>query len=134
MAVISSAAAKHQQQNDQQNQHGRSTFLSVEDLATDKENMLSVRGRQDRRRRIPAATPTPASTRVGWRLLRHEDRCEKGKLVYSTYLGGADVEDDIHIAVDRRGRAYLAGTTESSDFPEVNPIAGASSGLFQRRG
>jgi Beta-propeller repeat len=59
---------------------------------------------------------------------------KKAKLVYSTYLGGADVEDDIHIAVDRRGRAYLAGTTESSDFPEVNPIAGASSGLFQRRG
>ena len=56
---------------------------------------------------------------------------KKAKLVYSTYLGGSDVEDDIHIAVDRRGRAYLAGTTESSDFPEVNPIAGASSGLFQ---
>jgi hypothetical protein len=56
---------------------------------------------------------------------------KKARLVYSTYLGGSDVEDDIHIAVDHRGRAYLAGTTESSDFPEVNPIAGAASGLFQ---
>ncbi len=56
---------------------------------------------------------------------------KKAKLVYSTYLGGSDVEDDIHIAVDRRGRAYLAGTTESPNFPEANPIPGAGSGLFQ---
>jgi hypothetical protein len=51
-------------------------------------------------------------------------------LVYSTYLGGFDAEDDIDIAVDVHGRVYLAGTTESPDFPEVNPIAGAASSVF----
>jgi hypothetical protein len=57
---------------------------------------------------------------------------KKARLVYSTYLGGSDVEDDIQIAVDHAGRrAYLAGVTESPDFPEVNPIAGASSSVFQ---
>jgi beta-propeller repeat-containing protein len=56
---------------------------------------------------------------------------KKGTLVYSTYLGGSDVEDDIQIAVDHAGRAYLAGVTESPDFPEVNPIAGANSSVFQ---
>lgn len=55
----------------------------------------------------------------------------KARLVYSTYLGGSDVEDDIQIAVDHAGRAYLAGVTESPDFPEVNPIAGANSSVFQ---
>ena len=55
----------------------------------------------------------------------------KARLVYSTYLGGSDVEDDIQIAVDHAGHAYLAGVTESPDFPEVNPIAGANSSVFQ---
>jgi beta-propeller repeat-containing protein len=53
------------------------------------------------------------------------------KLAYSTYLGGSDVEDDIQIGVDRLGRAYLAGVTESPNFPEVRPIDGATSSLFQ---
>ena len=56
---------------------------------------------------------------------------KKAKAVYSTYLGGSDVEDDIQIGVDRVGRAYLAGVTESPNFPEANPIDGASSSLFQ---
>jgi hypothetical protein len=55
----------------------------------------------------------------------------RAKLIYSTYLGGSDVEDDIQIAVDHAGRAYLAGVTESPDFPEVNPIADATSSVFQ---
>jgi hypothetical protein len=55
----------------------------------------------------------------------------KARLVYSTYLGGSDVEDDIQVAVDHAGRVYLAGVTESPDFPEVNPIAGADSSVFQ---
>lgn len=40
-------------------------------------------------------------------------------LVYSTYLGGIDV-DRIHgIALDRDGNAYLAGTTASDNFPST---------------
>jgi hypothetical protein len=55
----------------------------------------------------------------------------KARLVYSTYLGGSDAEDDIQIAVDQAGRAYLAGVTESPDFPEVDAMAGADSSVFQ---
>ncbi|MCB0201011.1 MAG: SBBP repeat-containing protein [Anaerolineae bacterium] len=38
-------------------------------------------------------------------------------LVYSTYLGGADGDIAMSIAVDSAGRATVAGTTASSDFP-----------------
>jgi hypothetical protein len=38
-------------------------------------------------------------------------------LVYSTYLGGASVDVGNGIAVDTRGRAYVAGETGSADFP-----------------
>ena len=50
--------------------------------------------------------------------------------MYSTYLGGSDAEDEIDISVDDNGRAYLSGSTESPDFPEVKPIAGVPSSVF----
>jgi hypothetical protein len=38
-------------------------------------------------------------------------------LVYSTYLGGSRNDEAVGIAVDRRGRAYVTGNTDSGDFP-----------------
>lgn len=46
-------------------------------------------------------------------------------LVYATYLGGSDTEDARAIAVSG-GKAYVGGSTTSSNFPTVNPINGAS--------
>lgn len=46
------------------------------------------------------------------------------QLVYSTYLGGFDSDDEVRgsIAVDSQGNAYIAGTTTSIHFP-VTPNA-----------
>jgi hypothetical protein len=38
-------------------------------------------------------------------------------LVYSTYLGGSSFDPSRGIAVDRKGNAYVGGTTASFDFP-----------------
>jgi uncharacterized protein (TIGR03437 family) len=58
-----------------------------------------------------------------------------GKFVYSTYLGGSgDVEACRGIAVDLSGNVYLAGQTDSPDFPTANPLqsvpGGGSCGTF----
>ncbi len=51
-------------------------------------------------------------------------------LVYATYLGGSDREDEFGperaggIAVDSSGNAYVTGCTTSADFPTVAPIQG----------
>ena len=42
-------------------------------------------------------------------------------LVYSTYRGGNDIDYGFGIAVDGSGGAYVIGTTESTDFPTLNP-------------
>jgi len=49
-------------------------------------------------------------------------------LVYSTYLGGSDLDDGYGIAVDSAGAAYVAGETASNDFPTQNPIQGTNAG------
>ena len=43
-------------------------------------------------------------------------------ILYSTYLGGSESEGAAGIALDANGNVYLAGHTESTDFPTVNPI------------
>jgi hypothetical protein len=43
-------------------------------------------------------------------------------LVYSTYLGGTEVENLEAIAVDGAGNAYVSGNTQSTDFPTHLPF------------
>ncbi|MCP5108113.1 MAG: hypothetical protein GY950_32295, partial [bacterium] len=44
------------------------------------------------------------------------------EIVYSTYLGGSNWETTWGIALDAAGSAYVAGSTDSSDFPTQNPF------------
>lgn len=43
-------------------------------------------------------------------------------LVYSTYLGGAGLEQVMGMAVDTAGQAWITGSTASRDFPTRNPL------------
>ncbi len=51
-------------------------------------------------------------------------------LVYSTYLGGSDLEYGVEIAVDAIGATYVTGRTESTDFPTVNAYNSTSNGDY----
>jgi hypothetical protein len=54
-------------------------------------------------------------------------------LVYSTYLGGSGIDEGSSIAVDDDGQAYVAGFTESLDFPLARaeqPVAGGGQDAF----
>ncbi|MCL6600113.1 MAG: SBBP repeat-containing protein, partial [Alicyclobacillus macrosporangiidus] len=49
-------------------------------------------------------------------------------LIYSTYLGGSDFDAGQGIAVDSSGSAYVAGLTNSLNFPMQNPFQGTYAG------
>jgi len=50
-------------------------------------------------------------------------------LVFSTYIGGTGAEKSKGIALDSTGSIYVTGWTSSPDFPVLNPIQGALSGV-----
>lgn len=50
-------------------------------------------------------------------------------LSYSTYLGGGDVDAAEAVAVDGEGHAYVAGTTQSMDFPVVGAADASYNGF-----
>jgi hypothetical protein len=50
------------------------------------------------------------------------------ELVYSTFLGGADIEWPGGISVDSSGSVYVMGSTASVDFPVAHPYDGSYNG------
>jgi hypothetical protein len=58
-------------------------------------------------------------------------------LLYSTYLGGSNQDDGSSIALDAANRAYVAGTTQSNDFPNTSgghqPSHGGGSDAYVAR-
>ncbi len=49
-------------------------------------------------------------------------------LVFSTYLGGTDDENGNALTIDAVGNIFLAGSTQSTDFPVANPLQPSSAG------
>lgn len=50
------------------------------------------------------------------------------QLLYSTYLGGNGADAATALAVDGQGRAYVTGTTTSTDFPVLGGFQAANAG------
>ena len=51
------------------------------------------------------------------------------ELVYSTFLGGTGMDIGFDVAVDSSGNTYVAGETDSSDFPSIGAFQPANGGM-----
>lgn len=54
----------------------------------------------------------------------------KRELIFSTFLGGASTDYPVGLGYDDLGNIYVAGTTNSADYPLVNPIGTTINGGF----
>ena len=53
---------------------------------------------------------------------------DSGQIVWSTQLGGVDMDAATAVTVDKLGNAYVVGRTGSPDFPTVNAMQNSLSG------
>ena len=51
-------------------------------------------------------------------------------LIYSTYIGGTGIDFGTVVSLDSGGNAYVAGSTQSTDFPVMNPLQSGNVGLY----
>lgn len=60
---------------------------------------------------------TPVQAGTGIDIFVTKLSADGASAIYSTYFGGSSSDTDSAIAIDAAGRAYITGTTSSSDFP-----------------
>ena len=77
---------------------------------------------------FPTASPVQAAHTGGFDAFVTKIRGAGTAIVYSTYLGGSGQDLGQGIAVDGSGNAYVAGSTQSADFPTANAIQSSAGG------
>jgi hypothetical protein len=78
---------------------------------------------------FPTKNPIQASLNIGhYDVFVTKIDAVTGALVFSTYLGGAGLDQSRGIATDRSGNTYVAGSTQSTNFPTKNPFQASSAG------
>jgi hypothetical protein len=81
---------------------------------------------------FPTVTPTQASLAGSTDDFVTKLSAVGSTLLYSTYLGGSGTEgsanNEVSIAVDPSGNAYVTGDTNSGDFPMSSPMQGSNAG------
>lgn len=77
---------------------------------------------------FPVANALDPTYNGGWDIFVAKLAPDGQALVYSTYLGGTAEENGDAIAVDGDGNAYVAGETESTDFPLANAFQSSLGG------
>jgi hypothetical protein len=79
---------------------------------------------------FPTANPLQVSYAIDADAFVAKLNAAGAALVYSTYLGGSDVDWGDGIAVDSAGNAYVTGETYSTDFPTANPLQPANTAYW----
>jgi hypothetical protein len=71
---------------------------------------------------FPTVNPRQATLAGGADAFLFRISTTGGGLGFSTYLGGGDTDEANAVAVDAGRNMYIAGTTRSDNFPQLNPI------------
>ena len=108
---------------------GGSGIEQILGLAVDSEGAAYVAGYTGSAD-FPTKNPIQGSKAGNYDVFVTKINASGTALVYSTYLGGSDVNGSYGVAVDSEGAAYVAGPTNSLDFPTKHPIQGINAGGY----
>ena len=70
------------------------------------------------------------STNAGWQDMFAAKFSGAGALIYSTYVGGVNLDNGNAIAVDGSGNAYIAGETTSAELASILGSTSPPTGIF----
>jgi hypothetical protein len=97
-------------------------------IAVDASGNAYVTG-QTKSTNFPTANALHGSTAGGFDVFVTELSADGSTLIYSTYIGGSSDDSGNAIAVDGSGNAFVAGGTNSSNFPTQSPFQGTFGGV-----
>ncbi len=86
------------------------------DIAIDQDNNVYITGLTTSTN-FPLANPLQSTLKGAQDIFISKIAANGSSFIYSTYLGGSNVERGRDIAVDTDGNAYITGNTNSLDFP-----------------
>lgn len=90
-------------------------------LAVDPAGSVCVTGFTDSSN-FPLTTPLQGTSGGGTDAFLARVNASGSALVFSTYLGGSGVDRGTGVAIDAAGNMYLAGSTDSPNFPTRNAL------------
>ena len=111
---------------------GGTAFDLAEGVTVDSAGNAYITGGSGSNTTFPTANAIQCARAGGTDVIVTKINAAGTALAYSTYLGGSGsgttIEIGRGIAVDSAGNAYVAGGTDSTDFPTANPIQSAYAG------
>jgi uncharacterized repeat protein (TIGR01451 family) len=99
-----------------------------EDIAIDASGNMLVTGYSASTNFPTAGTPVQASNGGVYDVFVTKFNPAGSTLLYSTYIGGISYDSSNSIAVDSGGNAYVAGETQSTNFPVANAFQPTNAG------
>lgn len=92
---------------------------------------VAYQERAGKRQEIASRYSITGGNQVGFEVAKYDSSRPLyiDPLLYSTFLGGTDVDGGASIAVDSAGNAYITGVTSSADFPTVNALQSITDGV-----
>ncbi len=79
---------------------------------------------------FPTQSPIQKSISGNYDLFITKISTLENSIVYSTFLGGGNIDYSRGIAIDSKGNVYITGETYSSDFPTQNPLQSSNGGYW----
>ncbi len=107
---------------------GRNSFDRGNAVAVDRDGSVVIGG-NTRSANFPLKNPFQSEFKAIWdNAFVAKLSPDLRSLIYSSYMGGSNLEGLSAVALDDLGNAYFGGGTQSADYPTVAPIQARSAG------